>query len=202
MTDTDLNHGLYLQNSSHYIDEMATPSNAFEYAIAAEDAGWDAVFLADAIGSEQTYFDPWITLASIAARTDRIRLGTWITPLPRRQPWQVASDLATLDRLSDGRVILGAGLGAPMNYEVTGIGYDPKDLGERYDEALDVITELWTGEPVTYDGEHFTIDELRLATTPVQEPRIPIVMACWWPNRKPLRRAAKWDGVMPVGPSF
>ena len=202
-TADDLKHGLFLQNAPSYIDDLATPSNAVAYAIAAEQAGWDGVFLADAFGSrEQTFVDPWITHASIAARTERISLGTWITPVPRRQPWQLASELATLDELSAGRVILGAGLGAPWNYETTGIGYEPAILGERYDEALEIIVELWKGEPVTYDGTHFTLDGLQLPITPVQEPRIPIVMGCWWPNRKPFRRAGEWDGIMPAAPSF
>ena len=201
--DDGLKHGLYLQNTPAALGELATPSYALEYAVAAEDAGWDGVFMADSIGSQnQSYVEPWITLASVAARTERIRLGTWITPVPRRQPWQVASDLATLDELSNGRVILGSGLGAPWNYETTGIGYEPSALGARYDEALDVISELWRGEEVSYDGDHFELDGVGLPVTPIQEPRIPIVMGCWWPNKKPIHRAAKWDGIMPVGPSF
>ena len=198
-----LNHGLYLQNTPSALGELATPSNALEYAIAAEEAGWDGVFMADALGGAgQSYVDPWVTHASIAAQTERVRLGTWVTPVPRRQPWQLAADLAALDELSGGRVIFGCGLGAPWNYESTGIGYDPRDLGARYDEALEVIVELWTGEEVTYDGDHYAIDALQLPVTPVQEPRIPTVMGCWWPNEKPFDRAARWDGVMPVAPAF
>lgn len=199
----ELRHALYLQNAPHYLEDVAKPSNAVEYGIAAEEAGWDGVFMADALGgSGQTYFDPINTLASIAARTDRIRLGTWIIPVPRRQPWQVASELAVLDELSNGRVIFGAGLGAPWNYEVTGLGYEPRELGGQYDEALEIITELWTGDSVSYDGEYFTIDEMQLAVTPEQDPRIPILLGCWWPNKKPLQRAANWDGIMPAAPSF
>lgn len=201
--ESGLKHALYIDNNPAHLGDFATPSYALEYATTAEKAGWDGVFLADEFGgSGQSRYDPWITHASIATATDHIHLGSWITPLPRRQPWQIADELAALDDLSDGRVLLGTGLGAPWNYEVTGIGYEPTVLGERYDEALDIIVELWTGEPVTYDGTHFTIDEMKLPITPVQEPRIPIVMGCWWPNKKPFRRAANWEGIMPAAPSF
>lgn len=111
--------------------------------------------------------DPWITLAEIATRTEEIRLGTWITPIPRRQPWQFARDLATLDYLSDGRVILGAGLGTSKENEMLGLPADISTLAERYDEALDVITGLWSGEPVSYDGTHYTIDDAVMHPAPV-----------------------------------
>lgn len=195
-------HGLYLQNSPAYLEELATPTALVRYAEAAEEAGWDGVFLADGLTPAFPSADPWITLAGIAARTSDVRLGTWVSPLPRRPPWQVAQDLATLDHLSDGRVILGAGLGNKENYTTYGREWAPGRLGEQYDEALDVISGLWAGGPFSYDGEHFTVEEAELHLTPVQDPRIPIVMGCWWPNKKPFHRAANWDGIMPWAPSF
>lgn len=173
-----------------------------EYGVAAEDAGWDGVFLADhlAMGGESghpDFPDPWITLSGIAARTDEITLGSWVTPVPRRQPWQLARDLATLDRLSNGRVLLGTGLGRAFDYTTFGEPWDPKTLGAKYDEALDVITGLWTGEPFSYDGEHYTVNDAVLKPTPVQEPRIPIIVGGIWPNEKPFRRGSKWDGMIP-----
>lgn len=198
-----MRHALYLQNTAANIGDLATPTTAVEYAVTAEEAGWDAILMADALGgSGPSYVEPWITQASIAAKTERILLGTWIVPVPRRQPWQIASNLATLDRLSDGRVVFGAGLGAPWNYESTGIDYEPVALGERYDEALEIIVQLWEGSPVSYEGTHFSVEELEIPTTPVQAPRIPVMAGCWWPNKKPIHRAARWDGLMPVGPSF
>lgn len=195
-------HGLYLQNCHVYIGDLATPGNMVEYAVAADEAGWDGVFLADGLYPDFPSIDPWITLAGIATRTDRVALGTWITPVCRRLPWQLAHDLATLDHLSDGRVVFGAGLGTEENYTRFGQEWSPSRLGRQYDEALDVITGLWSGEPFSYDGEFYTLDEAVLPYGPVQEPRIPVLLGGWWPNRKPFRRAADWDGIMPAAPSF
>lgn len=197
-------HGLYLANSPGYCGDLATPKHVVEYAVAAEEAGWDGVFMADAFGSapHEIFIDPWTTYASIAVETDHITLGSYISPVPRHQPWQLALNLATLDHLSDGRVLFGGGLGAPHNYETIGHTDSMRERGERYDEALDILTELWTGEPVTYDGQHFDIENLQLPVTPLQEPRIPLVLGFWWPNKKPIHRAAEWDGIMPFGPSF
>ena len=198
----ELRHGLVLGNMA----DVADADSLVAYAVAAEAAGWDGVFFIDHLvyppEKHRAGADPWTTHAAIATRTDRIRLGSWVTPIPRRQPWQLARDLATLDRLSDGRVILGAGLGTPEENERFGLPTDTRTLAERYDEALDVITGLWQGEPFSYDGEHFTIDEATMLPTPVQEPRIPIVTGGFWPNRKPIRRGARWDGIAPLSPGI
>ena len=202
-----MNHGVVIGNEPYLGGDSASLIDA---AVAAEDAGWDGVFLGDHLCPHglaehleyQSAFDPWITLAGIAARTDEITLGTWVSPLPRRQPWQVARDLATLDRLADGRVLLGTGLGSEPDYTAFGRPWEPRALGRRYDEALDVVTGLWEGEPFSYDGDHFTLEEATLLPTPVQEPRIPIVAGCWWPNEKPFHRGARWDGIMPNWPSL
>ncbi len=173
-----------------------------EYGVAAEEAGWDGVFLPGHLAMERDdghpdFPDPWITLSGIAARTEEIKLGSWVTPIPRRQSWQLARDLATLDRLSDGRVMLGTGLGRAFDYTTFGDAWEPRRLGAKYDEALDVTTGLWTGEPFSYDGDFFTIDEAIVRPTPVQEPHIPIGVGGVWPNKKPFHRASEWDGMMP-----
>lgn len=199
----DLQHGISLSG-------VPDPRTIVEYCVAAEDAGWDGVFHIDHLSDigltdspeVQPINDPWITWAGVATRTTEITLGTNITPVPRRQPWQLARDLATLDRLSDGRVLFGAGLGAPMEFEPFGREYDQPRLAERYDEALDVITGLWSGEEFSYEGEHFTIDEAAMRPTPVQEPHIPIVIGGWWPFKAPFRRGARWDGIIPNWPSI
>lgn len=201
-TDQPPKHALYLQNSPVYLDELATPDALVEYAVAAEAGGWDGVFLADGLTPEFPSSDPWITLAGIATRTDTITLGTWVTPVPRRQPWQLAQDLVTLDHLSAGRVLFGAGLGNEQNYTTYGREWQPKQLGNQYDEALEILTGLWDDDPVTFHGNHYSVEGAELSLSPVQSPRIPIVMGCWWPNKKPFQRAATWDGIMPWAPSF
>lgn len=173
-----------------------------EYAVAAEDAGWDGVFMADGLYPGFPSIDPWTTLAGIATRTDAVALGTWVTPVCRRLPWQLAHDLATIDCLSDGRVILGAGLGAEGNYTTFGEDWDPRRIARRYDEALEIIAGLWGGDPFSFDGEFYTVEDAVLPHTPVQAPRIPVMLGCWWPNKKPFQRAADWDGIMPSAPSF
>lgn len=198
----DSRHGLILSATQD-------PATTVELAVAAEEAGWDGVFQIDHlidftatdVDDHHPLNDPWITWAGVASKTERITLGSYVTPIPRRQPWQLARNLATLDRLSDGRVLLGAGLGAPWDYESFGEPYDQRRLAERYDEALEVITGLWTGEPFSFEGDHFTVDDAVLRPTPVQQPRIPIVIGGWWPFKKPFRRAARWDGIIPQWPS-
>ena len=194
----DLKHGVVLPNW----EVGGDTGRLVEYGVVAEDAGWDGVFLADhlAMGGEDghpDFPDPWITLSGIATRTDEIKLGSWVTPIPRRQPWQLARNLATLDQLSDGRVILGTGLGRSFDYTTFGESWSPKTLGAKYDEALDVITGLWTGEPFSYDGDHYTVSDTVMKPTPVQEPRIPIIIGGLWPNKKPFQRGGRYDGIFP-----
>jgi alkanesulfonate monooxygenase SsuD/methylene tetrahydromethanopterin reductase-like flavin-dependent oxidoreductase (luciferase family) len=190
-----------------------------EYATAAEEAGWDGFFPYDVLinppppdiedqpwesvpgtasPEDKDFVDPWIVLAGIATRTEHIKLGTWITPLPRRQPWQVARDVATLDRLSSGRVIFGVGLGKRLDYEKFGMPWDAKKMGQKYDEALEIIDRFWRGERFSFHGEHYTLDDVALLPTPLQKPRVPILVAGFWPNKKPFQRGARWDGIMPV----
>lgn len=189
-----IQHGVWLLNGV-----LLDVKEVVEYAVEAEEAGWDGVFVSDELAG---FSDPWTVLAAVAVRTKRIRIGTWITPIPNKLPWRLAHILASLDQLSDGRVLLGAGLGTPDEYKMFGGSYVPAALGRKYDEALEIITGLWTGEPFSFSGEFFTVNEAKLTITPVQQPRIPILMACWWPNKKPFRRAAKWDGIMPYWPAL
>lgn len=208
-----MSYGLLLPNweAAENVPELV------DAAIVAEEAGWDGVFLADHlifppprnIGAPATSRssltdyddhrpmpDPWITLAGIATATERIKLGSWVTPVPRRQPWQVAKDLATLDRLSGGRVIFGVGLGRRPDYEQFGEAWTMKAIGNKADEALTLIDRLWTGEPVTHHGAHYRLDDVVLLPTPLQKPRIPIVVGGLWPRKPAVRRGANWDGIV------
>ena len=195
MTDT-VRQSVWLYNH-----DDADPATLVDCAVAAEAAGWDGVFLSDSLPFA-AYPDPMVTLAGIAAKTSSITLGTWVTPVPRWDPWQLAQSVATLDRLADGRVLLGVGLGNEDDYEAYGVEYDPATLAERYDEALEIVDRLWSDESVDYDGEHFQLRDANVEPTPVQEPRVPILAGAWWPNRAPIRRGARWDGVMPFGVSL
>lgn len=170
----------------------------------AEEAGWDGFFLWDHIGADwgpKTHFtDPWLALTAMAMTTSTILLGPIVTPLPRRRPWKVAREAVTLDHLTGGRLVLGVGIGSDSGQEFSCYGeqVDDKLHGEMLDEALEVITGLWSGEPYSYVGEHYHIQGARYLPTPVQRPHIPIWVAGVWPHKKPLRRAARWDGLCPL----
>lgn len=191
-----MNHGLWLRNP----DSVDT-AQVVEWGIAAEDAGWDGVFVSDSLPFPE-FPDPWVLLAGIAARTKTIRLGTWVVPVPRYHPWQLAQTVATLDNISDGRVIIGAGLGNDPDYDAFGQPYDPPALGAQMDETLDIVSGLWGSDQFTYDGEHYTLEDAKVEPKPVQQPRVPILAGCWWPNKPPFRRGARWDGIMPYFPSL
>ena len=196
LVNVSMKYGIGIVNSN-----KLDPKLVIEYAITADESGWDGVFLSDCF-SEGPYTDPWILLAGIATRTKTIKLGTWVTPLARRQPWQIALDLATLDHLSNGRVIFGAGLGVPEDFTWFGLPSNGKERAEKLDEALDIVQGLWDGGVFSYNGKHFTITEAKLPITPIQKPRIPIWLGGWWPNKKPFDRGAKWDGMMPYWNSY
>jgi len=181
------------------------PAGLIELGEAAERAGFDGYFLWDHIvfsnsGDGPPLQDPWLVLAVVAARTHRIKLGTMVTPVPRRRPWQLARETTTLDRLSSGRFILGVGIGSP-SYGDFGIFGEPsgaRERADRLDEGLDVLAGLWSGERFSYAGEHFAIDPVRFTPTPLQRPRIPVWVAGVLPNQRPIGRAARWDGFVPI----
>lgn len=191
-----MKHGVWTMN----YPAVRSMTEVVDFAVAAEEAGWDGVFVSDSITDGAT--DPWVTLGAIAARTRRVTLGTWITAPATYAPWRLAHALASLDQLSQGRVMLGVGLGVGDDFARFGDQSTPRDRGRKYDEALEVMTRLWSGEPVTFEGEFFRLDQVTLPVLPVQQPRIPIVVGGWWPNRKPFDRAARWDGTMPYWPAL
>jgi alkanesulfonate monooxygenase SsuD/methylene tetrahydromethanopterin reductase-like flavin-dependent oxidoreductase (luciferase family) len=169
----------------------------------AEEAGWDGFFIWDHVFFDPTFHpmsDAWAALTAIALSTSRIRLGPMVTPLARRRPWIVARQTVAVDRASEGRLILGVGLGDPAQWDFAFFGEqtDPRVRAARLDEALEVLTGLWTGEPFSFTGQHFRVDEVRFQPSPVQSPRIPIWAGGQWPNRRPLRRAARLDGFFPI----
>jgi hypothetical protein len=165
----------------------------------AEQTGWDGCFLGDAIWCE----DPMIALAAAAMTTTRICLGTMIIPVPLRIPWKIASESVALDRLSNGRLILGLGAGAVwMGWhafpdEVT----DNKARAEMLDETLDILTLLYQRKQFDYDGKHYhlkltQLDEMYYPPRPVQRPRVPLWCVGIWPRKKSMQRVLKCDGVI------
>jgi alkanesulfonate monooxygenase SsuD/methylene tetrahydromethanopterin reductase-like flavin-dependent oxidoreductase (luciferase family) len=184
---------------------FADPRAVVGLAREAEAAGWDGFYLWDHVlwraPEHQPVAEPWTLLAAIAQATERIRIGPMVTPLPRRRPWQVARQAATLDHLSGGRAVLGVGLGGDWFGDYSGFGEtaDQRAHGAQLDEALAVITGLWSGEPFSYTGQHYTIRDVQFLPRPVQQPRIPIWVAGVWPGTRPFRRAARFDGVAPIG---
>ncbi len=173
----------------------ADPRPVVRLAQAAEAAGWDGLFIWDhlAFAWNVPSGDPWIILAAVAQATNRLKLSTAITPLPRRRPHVLANTLATLDVLSQGRVILGVGLGGvPQEFSAFGEPDDAKQRAARLDEGLVVLNRLLTGEAVTHRGEHYTVNNVTLAPLPLQRPRMPIWVG--GASRPALRRAARWDG--------
>ena len=172
-------------------------------ASAAEEAGWDALFVWDHLVYDkrsQRFGDPWMLLTAAALATTRIRVGPMVTPVARRRPQQLARQVSTLDNLSGGRAIFGAGLGGPIEDEYGSFGEptEPKILAERLDEGLYLLNRYWSGELVTHDGRHYSVQDVTLLPTPVQRPRVPIWIGGFWPHRPPMRRAARWDGAVPL----
>ena len=176
--------------------EFADLPSLIRLAIEAEQARWNGFFLQDYLISDQPVVDPWIALSAIATQTHKIRLGVLMTALPRRRAWIVARQTVTLDRLSKGRLIFGAGLGFnPFDFEAFGENAELRMRAEKLDEGLTILTGLWTGESFQYQGKYYQVKQTQFLPRPVQSPRIPIWIAGSWPNRKPFQRAAHWDGV-------
>ncbi len=169
-------------------DELSEPGLVAELATRAERAGWDGFFVWDHLtyrAPVTAVADPWVTLAAVAMATRRVTLGPLITPLPRRRPHKLARETVTLDRLSAGRLVLGVGIGSDRNGE-----FDSDRFGEEedrrvrarlLDQGLERLQGYWDGE---------------FAPAPVL--RIPVWVAARWPHRRPLRRAARFDGLFPV----
>lgn len=176
------------------------PRTGADLAAEAEAAGWDGVFTWDgiAIGEGDT-FDPWVAMAAMTMRTERVRLGAILTPPSRRRPWKLARETMTLDRLSGGRLVLPVGLGALDDEAFANVG-EPTDARVRadmLDESLAILEGLWSGEPFGFEGRHYRFGPMTFRPTPVQRPRIPIWVVGAWPKERSVRRALRYDGILP-----
>lgn len=191
----------FLVSIPPFLDDAAA---VVDLAVEAEHAGWDGVFLWDHLRWEPSVrppvHDPWVLLGAIAQATERVRLGTLVTPLSRRRLQVVAKHVLTLDHLSGGRVSFAVGLGEPPTEDFADFGdeADPRIRAAMLDEGLDVLDQLLRGDFVDHDGAHYHV-KAHLRPGPVQRPRPPIWVAGVVPHRRPLRRARRWEGVAPVG---
>ena len=192
-----MRYGLYLPIHGPFDVNTLT-----ELARTGEKAGWDGFFIWDHVtwapDNSHIVTDTTVALTSIALATERMKFGALVTPLARRRPWKFAKETATLDNLSGGRLVVGVGLGEVKDSEPFGEATPPKVTASRLDEALTIVEKLWTGEPTSFSGEHFRLTDAVLLPRPVQQPRIPIWVAGLWPNKPPFRRAARWDGALPL----
>jgi probable F420-dependent oxidoreductase len=196
-----LKTAIYLPNYGPFGDARVIADLARD----AESAGWDGFFLWDHIaahsdaGGSLPCTDPWLALTAAAMQTTSIILGTTVTSLPRRRPHKLARETVTLDRLSSGRLILGVGIGLGQSeWDHLGEETDQRSRGRMLDEGLDILARLWSGEPIQFDGEHYHIEQAQFLPTPFQQPRIPVWVGGFWPNKRPFRRMARWDGMFPL----
>lgn len=182
---------------------LADPATVVEIGRAAEQSGWDGLFVWDHVLSplpeSWEISDPWVVLAAVASTTNRIRLGTMVTPIARRRVIKLARETVTLDRLSAGRLTLGLGLGGDGGREFSAFG-DPSEASERakiLDQGVVALTSLWSGESVNSTGR-VKVDGVQIEPGPVQQPRIPIWFGCKGGSMKPVDRAAAYDGIYPI----
>jgi alkanesulfonate monooxygenase SsuD/methylene tetrahydromethanopterin reductase-like flavin-dependent oxidoreductase (luciferase family) len=170
------------------VDELVEPRVVADLAASAEARGWDGVFVWDHIvyrAPVRAVADPWIVLSAIACATSTLRIGPMVTPLARRRVQKLARETVTLDHLSGGRLTLGVGLGSDSSGELGPFGEetDPRGRARLLDDGLERLSAMWAGE---------------FEPAPVQQPRIPVWVAARWPNRRPVRRAVRWDGLFPI----
>jgi alkanesulfonate monooxygenase SsuD/methylene tetrahydromethanopterin reductase-like flavin-dependent oxidoreductase (luciferase family) len=174
-----------------------------EIGRAAERAGWDGMFVWDHVvrrDADLEVVDPWVALSAAALATERLLLGPLVTPLARRRPWNVAKAAVSIDALSGGRFILGIGLGTTLGPEFPAFGEetDLRRRGDMVDEGLAIIRQAWSGEPVSFAGQHYRVNNVRLLPTPVRPGGIPVWGATQSLSGRPVRRAALLDGVFPI----
>ena len=195
-----MKYGIYLPN----FGSLGNAKLLSDIAGEAEKAGWDGCFIWDHLVRSivAPVVDPWVALAAIAVRTERIKIGALVTPLARRRPWKLARETVSLDHISNGRLIFGIGLGGSsgqtVEWENFGETVDLHERAEKMEEALEVLLGLWSGKPFSFKGRYFEVKESIFLPPPLQQPRIPIWAAGNWPHKAPFRRAAKWDGAVPL----
>ena len=178
------------------------PATAADLAAAAEAAGWDGVFTWDAIAiGDGEIWDPWILLAAMAPRTERVRLGAMVFAPTRRRPWKLAREVTTLDHLSNGRLVMPVGLGAidDAGFGAVGEPVEARVRAQLLDETLAILDGLSSGEPFAFEGEHYRFAPMTFRPRPIQRPRVPVWVVGAWPHERSMRRALRWDGIVVQG---
>ena len=169
-------------------DELSDPRVMARLGASAEERGFDGFFVWDHVNYRpptRALADPWVTLSAMASATERLLIGPLVTPLSRRRIHKLARETASLDILSGGRLVFGVGLGSTNNGELEPFGevVDPRERAKLLDDGLERLVSFWGGE---------------FEPRPLQRPRIPVWVAGRWPNKRPIRRAARWDGFFPI----
>src|ERR687889_1371412 len=189
-----------------FVIPTGDPRMVADLAHQLEAHGWDGAFYWDGIALDHPWdqvgghvYDPWVVLAAMAMRTERVRLGAIVTPPSRRRPWKLARETMTLDHLSGGRIVLPVGLGALDDSGFGGVGEatDRRIRAELLDESLEILTRAWSGAPFAYEGKHYQMAEMTFRPPSVQQPRIPIWVVAIWPRPRSIDRAFRYDGIMP-----
>ena len=193
-----MQHGIFVAP----FGDLADPHRLMDLGRAVEESGWDGLFLWDHVLRPETneIIDTWIALAALATATTRVRLGPMVTPIPRRRPIKLAREVLTVDLLSQGRLTVGVGSGVDTGGELTRFDevVDPRARGARLDEGIGLLARLLEGDTVAHIGEHFTVDGVSLEPRPAQLPRPPIWCAARGTAMKPVRRAARFEGMFPI----
>jgi alkanesulfonate monooxygenase SsuD/methylene tetrahydromethanopterin reductase-like flavin-dependent oxidoreductase (luciferase family) len=192
-------------NAPNFGKTFGNPLLIVDLVKEAEAAGWDGFFLWDHILMLEGFpptVDPFTVLAATAVHTTKILIGTAVTPLSRRRPWKLARECVTLDHLSKGRFVLGIGLGIPNELRVMNEEANPEILARMVNEQLEILNGLWSGEELIFEGDFYKTSGVKFLPKPIQQPRIKLWGAGTWPNKKPFKRAANLDGVIPIKADF
>jgi probable F420-dependent oxidoreductase len=168
-------------------------SDLVAWAVRAEELGFDGAFVGDRMLSEATtpggavvygasMLDVTVALATMAARTERILLGPLVLVFPYRHPVQLAKQFASLDAASGGRIVLGAGIGWNAR-EFDVLGLEMAGRGERFEEQIELVRQLWTGEPVTHHGKTWQLDGVQIVPPPTRPGGPPMWLASFSPGQ-------------------
>jgi alkanesulfonate monooxygenase SsuD/methylene tetrahydromethanopterin reductase-like flavin-dependent oxidoreductase (luciferase family) len=196
-----MKYGLHVPNFGGFGDARVLADLARD----AEAAGWHGLFLWDHLlfcePDHNDHVDPWVALTAVAASTERLMLGPVVTAVARRRPWELARQTVSLQNFSNGRLVLGVGLGDPVEWDFRFFGddTDPVVRAEKLDEGLEILAGLWSGERFGFEGSHYSLEPMTFLPRPVAP--IPVWVGGGWPNRRPFRRAAAFDGVVPLSGS-